>query len=115
MWSARLIARGRIGMEIFVLIQPKAVAGIGADARFAGKISTGFRGQGLKNALRLRIRVLFQNDIDPACFGRPDAKVRPPGGDHLRADRMPASKFIHVLNSPINADAVALELKFVGR
>lgn len=98
-------------MEIFVLIQPKAVAGTGADPGFPRKITVGFRGQRLKNSLRARIHILLEHDIDPKRFGRPDPKVRPSGRDHFGADRIAASKFLHVLNSPISFGAVAVDLK----
>ncbi len=112
MRSAGLITRRRIGMEIFTLIQPKAVARARAHFGCTGKIAIGLRCQRLKAAVRARIDIFLENQIDSARFRRPDTKMGPARRDNFGANRIAPGqrRLIHALNSSISRETVVVHL-----
>jgi len=111
--AAGLITGGRIGVEICVAVQPKAVKRAGPDVGRDGKIPVGFRDQRLETPLCLCVYVLLKDEVDPSRFGRPDPEMRASRCDDLGTDRITAWDRLmsHALNSPSKGNAVAAPLQ----
>ena len=87
MRPARLITRRRIGMQIFVAIESKAVKRTGMCWSAAREVAVGFRGEREEFADCISFDRRLNRDVDPLGFRRPNAEMRLAGRDQFRADR----------------------------
>src|ERR1700737_2541158 len=88
MRTIRLKARCRVGMEMLVVIDAKAVKSSGASLGRARKISALFARERMKSALRILDRAFLKNNSETFCFRGPNAKMRFVFADDFRANRV---------------------------
>ena len=73
---------------MFGLVDPKAIERTGAGLRAAGKISAFLAFEGMKRALCIFFRALFQDKIDILRFRRPQTEMSLVLANYLSADRI---------------------------